>query len=482
MDSTTSIDPWKIGRVQNGRCSLSYKDTWVTHLPYDDNFQETLRHAILNPGSRAYVPLFKDGLFTDSMRDRQGIMNLVKAGLIQPMHAYEMLPELKTWLKRNDLWVEEEPIIQPTLTFNGVDYLKRGRDWYSRSQGQSAWLPLTKGHHFQSVYQARLTFARGEANIQQVIEYGWGPFLEVLGDQSALLTDISKEVTYTRWDNSVVTCTEQDTSPYKEQMHKLVDSILEEEPRITGFKYHQLTGLYEPVYNIVPLKTEPKKLRLLHELIDKVIDYEYSGRYAHLLFVNAYYKEQIFEKRRWERSCRTFQPKQYSPYLESYRKKSETLSLKELAAYIQQGQQELITLGSSPADKAKTTFTYRQNLYCLDIDSGKISFMNREVYIPERFHKWTDERKHQFLGTDYDALCRLWEKRSAAFARSKAYLHYVEGLSWSRANAVATRRHRRIQREFDKKLASASRWTCCHINKNAVAVQRQLPVNLWEVA
>ena len=102
-------EPWRLGRTQNGKRLLSYGDTWVEHITVDDSFQQSVKNSVENPGARAYVPMFKNGAFnSDKMHDKHGLMNLVKAELLNPMQAYELLPELKSWLKRNDLWKEPE--------------------------------------------------------------------------------------------------------------------------------------------------------------------------------------------------------------------------------------------------------------------------------------------------------------------------------------------------------------------------------------
>ena len=476
-------EPWRLGRTQNGKRLLSYGDTWVEHITVDDSFQQSVKNAVENPGARAYVPMFKNGAFnSDKMHDKHGLMNLVKAELLNPMQAYELLPELKSWLKRNDLWKEPESKY-PQVQFNNCTYEQRGRDWFCINPKSHELELVQKATSFQSVYQARLAFARGEATIEQIIEYGWGAFLEVIGDQSAALTDL-EQVRYTSWDGTVKEYLEANTSPYKEQTHRLIESMLDKPARVVGFRYHKLSNRYESIYNIVPLRTNPEKLHQLHTLVDRVIDYEVSGRYARLTFINAFYKELAYEEKRWARSCHNNRPQQYSPYLESYRKDIAQLSLPEAAAYVQRGQQELILLRIAEPDKKKTTFEHEDNVYCLDIDSGKIHFMSNDCcnYIPNRFHKWSDERKHEFLGVDYNRCVREWEKRAAACARLKSYLHFCKGLSWKRADEVAGRKHRKLAREFNQKQLSAARWNCYLANRHAIKWERQLEVSLWEVA
>lgn len=448
---------WRLGRLQNGSKTLFYKDTWADRIPVDANFEQNIQKVINNPPARLYPLLYKDGYIKlGDVNNEQGLRNLVKEQLVSPEVALNILPCIRPWLVRNKFITKDKTANQ--IQVGSTLYIRKNRTWYKIDKfGKS--LPVTKKTHFQSVWKARVAFAKGEATWRQIAEYSWGAVLEVICDQMQLLPD---------YDNETL-------SQFSAYIHQTLDELINEESDIAGF-YKSKSGVWVPVLKLEDLKKKPNRERLFRTLVDRVLNLEISGYGARLRFNNAHPQAIYYEQRRWNQRQSV-----YVPYLLHKEEKLDSMTLEQARAYVQEYQLDMITLGITDPSCVKTAFTYRGNRYGLDIRSGKLFSMISEEskYIPQDFDKWDEDRKREYLDIDYDRLCESYCARTRAFRKLYFYLKVCQKLSSKKAWEIATRRHRKLSTDFAKRKRSAARWNCYHANKSAVTMFICLPILAW---
>lgn len=452
---------WRLGRNQDNHRTLFYRDVWAERIPLDDNFQVAVETAIKNPNPRLYPSLYRDGVLNrEQMISEQGVRNLVKEKLLTPAEAFEIVPSIKAWLKRNKLWEDPPKVKDNQVLVGDVLYEKKGRSWYIIDKSGGRVL-VPKKAHFQSVWEARVAFARQEATLEQVAEYSWGAVFEVIGDQMQLLPDY-KETTLSHFYNQITTQIQQ---------------LLNQETDISGFKESEV-GVWKPIPRIEPLKNNPTKRKSFENLLERLLRCEISGYGARLRFNNAHPNIIHMEQRRWD-SCSTV----HIPYLVKRQEKIESFSsLEEARNYVRKHQIDMITIGFTPADCTVTAFDYRGNRYGLHLESGKIFSMVSEdsKYIPKDFDKWDQALQEQYLGEFVD-LKDEYCKRVRACRKLYYYLKSCQGLSSRRAWDIATKKHRKLTSDFAKRKRAAARWNCEHTNGTATTVVILLPRFHWEV-
>lgn len=438
---------WRLGRLQNGCRTLFYKDTWAERIPVDEGFEEKVFNLIQNPHPRLYPLLYQDGaLEVGVLSNEQGVRNLVKAGLLLPADAIQLTPSIIKWLKRNGLYEEQEKSKNPQVRINNYIYEKRGRRW-GRLENES-WNPLIPRIHFQSVWAARVAYAKQEVTLEQIAEYSWGAVLEVIGDQMQLLPDY----------------TEQTLLTFRKQVYTAIKNIIDMKTDIVGFTKSE-SGLWEAIYRIEPLNTNSLKEKRFWYALDKLLRCQISGYGARLILNNAHPNAIYFEQRRWDR-CSTV----YIPYLRHKQKKLDSMTLEQVRTYVQKNQCDMIAVGYLPSECKTTAFTYRGNRYGLHIESGKIfSIISDESkYIPKQFDKWSEDKQREYLEEDFERLKEDYCKRLRACRKLYYYLKVCQKLSSRRAWEIATQKHRKLNLDFAKRRRSAARWNCFYVNSTAV--------------
>lgn len=452
---------WRLGRLQNGCRTLFYKDEWAERIPVDECFQENIQAAIDNPNPRLYPALYRDSVLSrEDLTSEQGIRNLVKTNLLTPEEALQICPKIKAWLKRCKLWSDPSQD-RNQIRVGKYIYMKKGRFWYKRDP-EGVCSPLPRKTHFQSVWEARVAFAKGEVTLEQVAEYSWGAIFEVVGDQMQLLPDYEDETLVS----------------FREIVLQSIQDILDIDADIVKFTLSE-SQVWEPVYRIEPIQSVPNRKKLFFELLDKVLRCEISGYGARLTFNNAHATAIYFEQRRWD-TCSTV----YIPYLVNKQEKLDSMTLEEARTYVQKHQTEMITIGFTPADCKITAFVHKGNRYGLHLDTGKIFSMVSEEskYIPKNFDEWSDVDKQAYLGDDYDSLKDEYCKRIRACRKLYYYLKTCQGVSSKKAWEIATKKHRRLTADFAKRKRAACRWNCYHANETAQVVVICLPLLHWEVS
>lgn len=452
---------WRLGRLQDGYRTLYYKDTWAERIWVGESFQQTVENCVENPNPRLYPVLYKDNVLDLNIHNQeQGIRNLVKSGLLTPGEAFNLQPSIKAWLKRNKLWSEDKPR-RNLISFNGIFYEKRGRSWYSSLDNYQN--PLRKKTHFQSVWDARVAFARNECSLEQIAEYSWGAVFEVLGDQMQLLPDFEFST----------------LSAMKSKVVKEIQYIMYKETSVASFKKINVNQVWDPVYYINPLSENPIKECLFWDLIDRLFDCEISGYGARLIFNNAHPNTIKREQDRWNKGHLV-----YIPHLVNKQQRLDSMTLEEARIYIQKHHMEMIAIGAVNEDYLVTAFTHQGNRYGIHVDSGKLFAISDEDsrYIPKRFSKWSEEKQREYLGCDYEKLRQEYLKRLAACRKLYHYLKHCQGLSCDAAWKIASEKHRKLSAEFERKKREAARWNCLHANRSAITMQITTPIVRWEVA
>lgn len=441
-------DGWTLGRKQNGKRLLSYKGTWADRIPIDNDFEKNVKRLIECPPARLYVQLYIDGkLNLKKNKIERGLHNLVNAGLITGVKAYEIChtSTMRDWLQNNKLWVPLTKEIETEFYRDEGTYRKIGNKWYlDTTFVLGCWEELPKKAHFKSTFHARRMFNTGRATLEEIAQYSYGTLLEVAGD---LLTQAENAVledeNYWYLGRPYFTDEDLELLLYRKassiyfQILEVFDKCMEDN-RISGFRLDD-DRIWREVYLYQRLPKE--RVENFKKLLWSTLSSEMSAHEARLRFINAGFKTIQYEHNRWFRKNGKMRSKALYQYNPMFAKpfNSDEHTLEEIRDYTQEKKIALMEMGirtkvfknekgiTATRNTDRTSFKFGNVTFGLYLKTGKVFLMevkdkfdynNKEMYtIPWGFHKWTEEKKKVYLGREYKKVHESWDDRSKQAAR-----------------------------------------------------------------
>lgn len=437
-------DLWHVSMERDGQQSVYYDGVQLERLPVAE-VKPRIREWQEKPHYKMYPTLARQGnlsMLVDP--DERGLRLLVKQALISSITAYDIMPSMKPWLKRNKLWSEpkkEEPIVGEVV-LNETPYRRVNGHWCFHDTQE--WVPLPDKAHFSSVWECRVKFALGQITLHRVAEYGWGPLLEVVGD-----------IIF-----RAGTSSESDVAKVKEDLTREIQEIQAERQILTGFT--QKGELWVKRFQVNPLN--PIKKKLFWDLFEEVTELRMSGRAARLRLINDYPLAIQWEDRRWKHS-KTL----YCPVLIGRQAKLDACrTLAEARDIAQRIFLEVRAVGLYGPELDKIYFYYKRNRFGLWLESGKIFLFNPNncKFIPKDFDKWDEDKKRYYLGADYETQVEKWNKQSRLARRLYFYLKH-EGVSCRKAWLIAQYKYQKLAASYVRRIRASGKWACYNANLTA---------------
>lgn len=477
---------WRLGRPRSGTCSLYFNEQWITRFDVSDDNELVAKEIIKAQPPKVVPELFKLGkLKLKNVKTEQGMRNLVKAGLVDGMTAYETMPSIRGWLKSKKLWVEP---LENYVRMDGKVYKQKYNRWYAEDPSGPIWLPKKK--HFESVWEARISYAQGYSTLADVAEYSFGAVLECCHDACFALSRTIYLDRSTRANTKFQTIWEKTCKLIVPRLRFELQKILKTPRHLCGFRKHKLTGNWMPVFNREALELNPMKRDKFWELFEEMFKSgKLGGHEAHLIFTNAYPDTIAREKERW---MTKLEP--YIPYFQNYRAKIDRhKTLADAANYVIKNALGAWTLGwdgITKRGKARNIvmhensiifFKYKHFDYGIRVASGKLFMVGYEdderdiriktkrVFriprVPVGFSKWSTESAIRYLTKEYQD--EIFIDRYKKWKQQVGYLMGVHGYSRLEAEAIADADWDWYSHEFQKKIRRSARWACLTYNKTA---------------
>lgn len=438
---------WRLGRRQGGKRVLFFQDCWAERIQDDTNLENNVRKVLKNPPARVYVPLFLSGKWNSKMKDRKGIQRLVRSGLITPEEGLSIQPSIYTWLIKNRYLSPKEKSYFEVQCTEGV-HRKIGNRWYLIIDSEKLALP--EKVHFNSVWECRLAYARGEVDLSKVASYSWGAVLECIGDKMQLI-DVDNQ---------------QEFAKFRKSISQEVTSILNKPNPLCG--YHRCGDFTQPVYYFSKMKVGENGF---FNCLDKLLNLEISGYGARLLLTNGSRRKIERERHRWDR-----QKTVYLPFFRN-RHRLGSKSLLEVRNWFQKAIHEMIVIGARSEEHKKTTFYWRGIQFGMHLLSGKIYIVDSgsKAFIPRNFLDWSESDQKAYLGEDEEA----WKSVTARLKANRRlyyFLKHVVKSSKRKAWLIARHKHEQIEQEYMKKQFLKLRHLCFEVNQ----ISNQIPIGFVE--
>lgn len=464
---------WYLSRLFAGKRILYYNDIKVAHIIDDFDLESRVHDVINNPPEKIQPALYRDGRISVSELSPKIQRKLVKSGEVTLELANECIPDVKDWINEN---------IPKVAEYSNELYTLKNNLWYD-SKGNC----INSSKRFQSTWDARVRYAKGECSLTDVARYSWSAMLECLGDEHQrfinqvlnpklkinkkawafdakqkkeerieknrwyqidnVMEEIEEEYRdkvnssiydyfYTSIEKQVQMFTEDCNMPafkdIRKQVeryeHKVLSEIQSIVPVLGKFRWNSLLRAHEPVFAPRPLSVERR--HELYDLIHKVIIGEMSGHEAALYMSSGYWVKIQRESNRYRKYMT-----QYVPYYsERWAKLStQNSTFQQAVDYVVNRNRDLIDMGYRPADKLIVSFDYDNCRFAVHLVTKEVHYIGVQggKYMPDSWLKLKPEQRRKRLNDDVE-----WEYQEYAikkYNRLFSYLFNIVHKHWDKA-------------------------------------------------